>query len=101
MITIKNYNEDLNHGVFYGWDMAFVWETGDFYSFEFMNRQDKSRVYVLLHREPTPDRFYEVYLADMNDMWKRTVHLDITHLGKSKFYNFIESVIDDEYPLPF
>jgi hypothetical protein len=42
-----------------------------------------------------------VYIQDMKDKWKKTVHLAPNHLNKSAFYNLIESVIDDEYGLPF
>ena len=106
MITIENYNSDVGYATFYGWDMKFALEEKDFYSFEFQHRQDKNRVYVLLHRNAQPQDkligdFYEVYIADMKDMWKRTVHLAPTHLNKSNFYNWVESIIDEEYGLPF
>jgi hypothetical protein len=101
MITIKNYNGDMNYGVFFNWDMKFAMEDKSFYSFEFEHRTEGKRVYVLVNREATPDGFYKVYLQDMKDLWKKTVHLAPNHLNKSAFYNFIESVIDDEYPLPF
>jgi hypothetical protein len=55
----------------------------------------------MMHREPTADGFHEVYIQDMKDLWKKTVHIAPNHLNKSAFYNFIESVIDDEYGLPF
>ena len=32
MITIKNYNSDVNLGVFYGWDMKYAME--DFVKYE-------------------------------------------------------------------
>jgi hypothetical protein len=44
---------------------------------------------------------YEVYIQDMNDKWRRTIQLAKNQLSKSSFYNWVESVIDDEYPLPF
>jgi hypothetical protein len=39
----------------------------------------------------------------MNDEWKKDVQLTPNKLNKHAFYNFIESIIDDEYqlPLPF
>jgi GH43 family beta-xylosidase len=101
MITIKNYNGDMNYGVFFGWDMKFAMEDSAFYSFEFEHRVEGKRVYVLVHRNASLDGFHEVYLQDMKDQWKKTVHLAPNHLNKSNFYNFVESVIDDEYPLPF
>ncbi len=101
MLTIKNYNGDMNYGVFFGWDMKFAMEDSAFYSFEFEHRVEGKRVYVLVHREATPDGFYKVYLQDMKDQWKKEFQLAPNHLNKSAFYNFIESVIDDEYPLPF
>jgi hypothetical protein len=103
MITIENYNSDMKHGVFFGWDMEFAMEDKSFYSFEFVHRKDNNRVYVLLHRNETNGfkDFYEVYIADMKDRWKRTVQLDKVHLNKKKFYLWIESVIDEEYGLPF
>ena len=101
MITIKNYNSDMNYGVFFNWDMKFAMEDKGFYSFEFEHRSEGKRVYVLVHREATPDGFYKVYLQDMKDMWKKDVYLAPNHIAKTQFYNFIESVIDDEYGLPF
>ena len=101
MITIKNYNSDMNYAVFFNWDMKFAMESEIFYSFEFEHRNEGKSVYVLVNREATPDGFYKVYLQDMKDMWKKDVYLAPNHLNKSAFYNFIESVIDDEYGLPF
>ena len=91
----------MNYGVFFGWDMKFAMEDSAFYSFEFEHRVEGKRVYVLVHREATPDGFHKVYLQDMKDKWKKDVCLAPNHLNKSAFYNLIESVIDDEYPLPF
>jgi predicted RNase H-related nuclease YkuK (DUF458 family) len=101
MITIKNYNSDMNYGVFFNWDMKFAMEDKGFYSFEFVHRNEGKRVYTMIHREATADGFHEVYIQDMKDQWKKTVHLAPNHLNKSAFYNLIESVIDDEYGLPF
>jgi hypothetical protein len=101
MLTIKNYNGDINYGVFFNWDMKFAMEDKSFYSFEFEHRNEGKRVYVLVHRESTPGGFHKVYLQDMKDQWKKEFQLAPNHLNKSAFYNFIESVIDDEYPLPF
>jgi len=101
MITIENYNSDMGYGVFFGWDMKFAMEDKRFYSFEFEHRVEGKRVYVLIHRESTKDGFYEVYIQDMKDKWKKTIHLAPNHFNKSAFYNLIESVIDDEYGLPF
>ena len=108
MITIKNYNSDVNSGVFYGWDMKYALEDKDFYSFEFEHRNEQKRVYVLVHRNkikdnmPIGEDLHEVYIQDMvSDKWRRTVNLAKNHLSKSSFYNWVESVIDDEYGLPF
>ena len=108
MITIKNYNSDVGHGTFFGWDMKYAMEDKDFYSFEFEHRNEQKRVYVLVHRNkikdnmPIGEDLHEVYIQDMvSDKWRRTVQLAKNHLSKSSFYNWIESVIDDEYPLPF
>jgi hypothetical protein len=108
MITIKNYNSDLNSAVFYGWDMKYALEDKDFYSFEFEHRNEQKRVYVLVHRNkikdnmPIGEDLHEVYIQDMvSDKWRRTVQLAKNHLSKSSFYNWIESIIDDEYGLPF
>ena len=108
MITIKNYNSDVNSGVFYGWDMKYALEDKDFYSFEFEHRAEQKRVYVLVHRNkikdnmPIGEDLHEVYIQDMvSDKWRRTVQLAKNNLNKSAFYNWVESVIDDEYPLPF
>jgi hypothetical protein len=101
MLTIKNYNSDISCGVFFGWDMKYAMEDDGFYSFEFAHRRDGNRVYVMIYRNASSDGFHEVYIQDMKDQWKKTVHLAPNHLNKTNFYNFIESVIDDEYPLPF
>ena len=108
MITIKNYNSDVNLGVFYGWDMKYALEDKDFYSFEFEHRAEQKRVYVLVHRNkikdnmPIGEDLHEVYIQDMvSDKWRRTVQLARNHLSKSSFYNWVESIIDDEYGLPF
>ena len=51
MITIQNYNKDLNQGVIYGWDIIAADETDDVYIFQLKNRKDnKLRVYVSLGR---------------------------------------------------
>jgi hypothetical protein len=101
MITIKNYNSDINYAVFYGWDMKYAMESEIFYSFEFEHRVEGKRVYVLINREVSSDGFHKVYIQDMKDQWKKDVQLAPNHLNKSAFYNLIESVIDDEYGLPF
>ena len=108
MITIKNYNSDVNSVVFYGWDMKYALEDKDFYSFEFEHRNEQKRVYVLVHRNkikdnmPIGEDLHEVYIQDMvSDKWRRTVNLAKSGLNKSAFYNWVESVIDDEYGLPF
>ena len=108
MITIKNYNSDVGYGTFFGWDMKYALEDKDFYSFEFEHRNEQKRVYVLVHRNkikdnmPIGEDLHEVYIQDMvSDKWRRTVQLAKNHLSKSSFYNWVESVIDDEYGLPF
>ena len=109
MITIKNYNSDVGYGTFYGWDMKYALEDKDFYSFEFEHRNEQKRVYVLVHRNSkkrtkhvVSEDLHEVYIQDMvGDKWRRTVNLEKRSLNKSAFYNWVESVIDDEYGLPF
>ena len=109
MITIKNYNSDVGHATFYGWDMKYALEDKDFYSFEFEHRKEQKRVYVLVHRNSkkrtkhvVSEDLHEVYIQDMvSDKWRRTLNLTKPQLNKSSFYNWVESVIDDEYPLPF
>ena len=109
MITIKNYNSDVGYGTFFGWDMKYALEDKDFYSFEFEHRNEQKRVYVLVHRNSkkrtkhvVSEDLHEVYIQDMvGDTWRRTVNLEKRSLNKSAFYNWVESVIDDEYPLPF
>ena len=108
MITIKNYNSDVGHGTFFGWDMKYALEDKDFYSFEFEHINEQKRVYVLVHRNkikdnmPIGEDLHEVYIQDMvSDKWRRTVQLARNHLSKSSFYNWVESIIDDEYGLPF
>ena len=88
--------------------MKYALEDKDFYSFEFEHRNEQKRVYVLVHRNkikdnmPIGEDLHEVYIQDMvGDTWRRTVQLARNHLSKSSFYNWVESVIDDEYPLPF
>jgi len=109
MITIKNYNSDVGYGTFYGWDMKYALEDKDFYSFEFEHRNEQKRVYVLVHRNSkkrtkhvVSEDLHEVYIQDMvSDKWRRTPNLTKPQLNKSAFYNWVESVIDDEYGLPF
>jgi len=109
MITIKNYNSDVGYGTFFGWDMKYALEDKDFYSFEFEHRNEQKRVYVLVHRNSkkrtkhvVSEDLHEVYIQDMvSDKWRRTLNLTKPQLHKSAFYNWVESVIDDEYPLPF
>lgn len=107
MITIKNFDGDMNVAAFFGWDMQFAMEDKDFYSFEFKHRVEGKGVYVLLHRKPIVHAkpivgdFYEVDVQDMRDKWKRTVHLAPNHLTKNSFYEIIENIIDEEYALPF
>ena len=109
MITIKNYNSDVGHATFYGWDMKYALEHKDFYSFEFEHRNEQKRVYVLVHRNSkkrtkhvVSEDLHEVYIQDMvSDKWRRTLNLTKPQLNKSAFYNWVESVIDDEYGLPF
>ena len=109
MITIKNYNSDVGYGTFYGWDMKYALEDKDFYSFEFEHRNEQKRVYVLVHRNSkkrtkhvVSEDLHEVYIQDMvGDRWRRTLNLTKPQLNKNAFYNWVESVIDDEYPLPF
>jgi hypothetical protein len=109
MITIKNYNSDVGYGTFYGWDMKYALEDKDFYSFEFEHRNEQKRVYVLVHRNSkkrtkhvVSEDLHEVYIQDMvSDKWRRTLNLTKPQLNKSAFYNWVESVIDDEYGLPF
>jgi hypothetical protein len=109
MITIKNYNSDVGYGTFFGWDMKYALEDKDFYSFEFEHRNEQKRVYVLVHRNSkkrtkhvVSEDLHEVYIQDMvSDKWRRTLNLTKPQLHKSAFYNWVESVIDDEYGLPF
>ena len=109
MITIKNYNSDVGYGTFYGWDMKYALEDKDFYSFEFEHRNEQKRVYVLVHRNSkkrtkhvVSEDLHEVYIQDMvSDKWRRTLNLTKPQLNKNAFYNWVESVIDDEYGLPF
>jgi len=109
MITIKNYNNDMNYGVFFNWDMKYAMEDKGFYSFEFEHRNEQKRVYVLVHRNSkkrtkhvVSEDLHEVYIQDMvSDKWRRTLNLTKPQLNKSAFYNWVESVIDDEYGLPF
>jgi hypothetical protein len=109
MITIKNYNSDVGYGTFYGWDMKYALEDKDFYSFEFEHRNEQKRVYVLVHRNSkkrtkhvVSEDLHEVYIQDMvGDRWRRTLNLTKPQLNKNAFYNWVESVIDDEYGLPF
>jgi len=101
MLTIKNYGGDMNTGVFYNWDMKYALEDEGFYSFEFEHRKEGKRVYVLINREVSDDGYHEVFIQDMKGQWRKSVHLPTYHFNKSGFYNLIESIIDDEYGLPF
>jgi hypothetical protein len=89
--------------------MKYALEDKDFYSFEFEHRNEQKRVYVLVHRNSkkrtkhvVSEDLHEVYIQDMvSDKWRRTLNLTKPQLNKNAFYNWVESVIDDEYGLPF
>lgn len=101
LLTIKDYNKDIDVGVFWGWDMKTAIEHDSFYSFEFHNRADSRFVYVLLHRKPIVldknQMQYECYVADMNDRWKTTNYFPADKLVKDKFYESIEQIIENMY----
>jgi hypothetical protein len=102
IITIQDYNKDINNGVFWGWDMKFALEVDKFYSFEFHKRGDNRCVYVLLHREPVfvdKNQYaqYECYVQDMKDRWKTTNYFTINQLRKDTFYDNIQQIIENMY----
>lgn len=101
ILTIKDYNKDIDTGVFWEWDMKNAVENNSFYSFEFHNRVDARFVYVALYRKPivldNKQMQYECFLADMNDRWKTTNYLTADKLHKDKFYEIIEQIIENMY----
>jgi hypothetical protein len=101
ILTIKDYNKDIDTGVFWGWDMKNAIENNSFYSFEFHNRADARFVYVALYRNPivldNKQIQYECFISDMNDRWKTTNYFPTDGLLKDKFYESIEQIIENMY----
>ena len=108
-LVIQNYNRDLTSAVFYGWDLISSDELEDSYVFQLVQRQNsKLRVYITLGRnlqQPDikyPETFYQCYIHDDAGEWSQTVWLNAQSINYIKFWDMIESVVDEHHPiLPF
>jgi hypothetical protein len=108
MITIQNYDKDLNQGVIYGWDIIAADETDDSYLFQLRNRTDnKLRVYVTLGRELQyaelpyyPEMMYQCYVHDDNNEWSSRSWFREHDLTYKNFWELIEETITNHH-LPF
>lgn len=102
MITIQNYDKDLNQGVIYGWDIISADETEDSYLFQLRNRTDnKLRVYVTLGRElHYSEMMYQCYVHDDNNEWSSRSWLREHDLTYKNFWELIEETITNHH-LPF
>ena len=109
MITIKNYDKDLNQGVFYGWDIISADETNDAYLFQLRNRQNtKLRVYITLGRDTqlAPTYFmpmHQMYIHDDDGDWDYTGWFNSHDLTYKNFWDVVEEVVDKYQPtlLPY
>jgi hypothetical protein len=108
-LVIQNYKRDLTYAVFYGWDMIMADELEDSYVFQLMPRENKKlRIYITLGRNlqqsdiKYPETFYQCYIHDDAGEWSKTVWLNAQSINYMKFWNMIESVVDEYHPiLPF
>lgn len=108
MITIENYNKDLNKGVIYGWDIIAADETDDSYLFQLRNRTDwKLKVYITLGRELQyselpyyPEMMYQCYVHDDNNEWSSRNWIRAKDVTYKKFWELMEETITNHY-LPF
>ena len=108
MITIQNYDKDLNQGVIYGWDIIAADETEDSYLFQLRNRTDwKLRVYITLGRELQyaelpyyPEMMYQCYIHDDNNEWSSTNWFRVHNITYKNFWELIEETITNHH-LPF
>ena len=109
MITIQNYDKDLNQAVFYGWDIISADETHDAYLFQLRHRQNnKLRVYITLGRETqlAPTYFipmHQMYIHDDDGDWDYTGWFEPHDITHKNFWDVVEEVVDKNYPnlLPF
>ena len=109
MITIQNYDKDLNQGVFYGWDVISADETDDAYLFQLKHRNNITlRVYVTLGRElqTAPPYFtlkHQIYMHDDDGNWDYTGWFESHDLTYKNFWDVVEEIVDKNYPnlLPF
>lgn len=109
-LVIQNYGRDLTYAVFYGWDVIAADETDEHYLFQLMYRaQPKLRVYITLGRELQVSDLehnlflmYQCYIHNDEGDWSKTIWFDKDDLNYKTFWNTIESVVDEKYPLlPF
>jgi hypothetical protein len=84
-------------------------ELEDSYVFQLMPRENKKfRIYITLGRNlqqpefPSSEMFYQCYIHDDAGEWSKTVWLNAQSINYMKFWNMIESVVDEYHPiLPF
>ena len=109
-ITIKNYDKDLNKGIFYGWDIISADETDEQYLFQLMNRADnKLRMYISLGRDlqiaPQPyfEPMHQVYITDDDYNLNYTGWFRAHDLTYKNFWDVVEDIADKNFqtPLPF
>jgi len=107
-LHIKNYDKDLNMGIFYGWDVISAGETEDSYLFQVQNRTDnKLRVYITLGRELQyselpyyPEMMYQCYIHDDEGHWSNRSWFRVHDITYKNFWGLIEETITNHH-LPF
>lgn len=109
MLKISRFNSDLGLMAFWGWDMINADDLGESYHFTFKRRDNEDTIYVTLGKELQytplplyPERKYQCYITDSEDIWQRTYWLDFKQLeSKDSFYKVIEATLEDIYQTPF
>ena len=108
MITIENFDKDLNMLIFYGWGIISADETEDSYLFQVQNRTDnKLRVYITLGRELQyaelpyyPEMMYQCYVHDDNNEWSSRNWIRAKDITYKNFWELMEETITNHH-LPF
>lgn len=109
-LVIQNYSRDLTYAVFYGWDVIYADEMDDVYVFQLMYRtQPELKVHITLGRELQVSDLehnlflmYQCYIHNDEGDWSKTIWFDKNDLNYKTFWNTIESIVDEKYPLlPF
>lgn len=109
-LVIQNYNRDLTYAVFYGWDVIQADEMDDVYVFQLIYRtHPELKVHITLGRELQVSDLehnlflmYQCYIHNNEGDWSKTIWFDKDDLNYNTFWNTIESIVDEKYPLlPF